>query len=87
MKEFGHFFCKHVSDDLKVALQILRRKFYKYTEKSSLYPQSLLILIHKTPVVEKFTTVQINTDQKQGLFLHEQLADLQTENTQTKLQT
>ena len=37
---------------LKVALQILRRKFYKNTEKTSLYSQSLFIIIHKTPVVE-----------------------------------
>ena len=33
--------------DLKVALQILGRKFYKNTEKASLYTQSLLIFIHK----------------------------------------
>ena len=38
--------------DLKVALQILGRKVYENTEKSSLYSQSLLIFIHKTPVVE-----------------------------------
>ena len=37
---------------LKVAIQILGRKFYKNTEKSSLYSQTLLIFIHKTPVVE-----------------------------------
>ena len=37
---------------LMVALQILRQKFYKNTEKSSLYTQSILIFIHKTPVVE-----------------------------------
>ena len=35
---------------LKVALQILERKFYKNTKKSS---QSLLIFIHRTPVVER----------------------------------
>ena len=38
---------------LKVALQIFGRKFCKNTEISSLYPQSLLVFIHKTPVVEK----------------------------------
>ena len=38
---------------LKVALQILERKFYKNTKKSSLYSQSLLISIHRTPVVER----------------------------------
>ena len=37
---------------LKVALQIMGRKFYKSTKKSSLNPQNLLIFIHKTPVVE-----------------------------------
>ena len=31
---------------LKVALQTLRRKFYKNTKNSSLYAQSLLIFIH-----------------------------------------
>ena len=70
---------------LKVALQILGRKFYKNTEKSSLYSQSLLIFVHKTAVVEthpttkeikRFTTVQVDTDGKHGLFLHEQLAHL-----------
>ena len=39
-------------DLLKVALQILGRKFYKNTEKSPLYSQRILIFIHKTPVVE-----------------------------------
>ena len=39
--------------DLKVALQILGRKLYKNTGKSSLYSQSLLIFIHRTPVVER----------------------------------
>ena len=33
---------------LKVAFQVLGRKFYKNTKKSSLYSQSLLIFIHKT---------------------------------------
>ena len=37
---------------LKVALQILGRKFYKNTKISSLYSESLLIFIHKTPVVK-----------------------------------
>ena len=46
---------------LKVALQILGRKFYKNTKKSSLYSQSLLLVIHKTSVVgkkrnQRFTT-------------------------------
>ena len=31
--------------------------------------------------------VQVNTDGKHSLLLHEQLAHLHTENTQTKLQT
>ena len=38
---------------LKVALQVLGRKFYKNTKKASLYSQSLLIFIHRTPVVER----------------------------------
>ena len=38
---------------LKVALQILGRKFYKNSKKSSLYSQSLLIFIHRTPIVER----------------------------------
>ena len=40
---------------LKVALQILERKFYKNIKKSPLYCKSLLIFIHKTQVdiVEK----------------------------------
>ena len=43
---------------LKVTLQILGRKFYKNTEKSSLYSQSLLIFVHKTAVVETHPTTK-----------------------------
>ena len=39
---------------LKVALQILGRKFYKNTKKSSLYSQCLLIFIHRTPAVKRY---------------------------------
>ena len=65
---------------LKVALQILGRKFYINTKISSLYSQSLLIFIHKTPVVENhLTTIEIrellrpkfDTEGNHGLFLHE----------------
>ena len=79
-----------------MALQILGQKFYKNTKKSSLYSQTLLIFIHKTPVVEshpitkeikRFTMAQVDTNGKHGLFLLEQLAHLHTENTLTKLQT
>ena len=42
---------KRGHDALKVVLQILGRKFYKSTKKSSLYSQSLLIFVHRTPVV------------------------------------
>ena len=45
-----------VSVALKVALQILGRKFKKDTKISSLYSQSLLIFIHKTPVVKNYLT-------------------------------
>ena len=78
---------------LKVALQIVGRKFYKNTKKSSLYPQSPLIFIHKTPVdeshpitreIKRFTMAQVDTNWKHGLFLHEQLAHLHTETTQTE---
>ena len=39
-----------------LALQILGRKIYKNTKKPSLYSQSLLFFIHKTPVVESHPT-------------------------------
>ena len=42
----------------KGALQILGRKSYNNTKKSSLYSQSLLIFIHKTPVVENHLTTR-----------------------------
>ena len=42
-----------MATSLKVALQILGRKFYKNTKTSSLYSQRLLIFIHRTPVVER----------------------------------
>ena len=47
---------KKVPSSLKVALQILGRKFYKSTKQSFLYPQSLLIFSHKTPAVENHPT-------------------------------
>ena len=43
---------------LKVVLQILTRQFYKNTKKSSLYSQSFLIFIHKTPIVENHPTTR-----------------------------
>ena len=43
---------------LKVAVQILGRKIYKNTKKSSLYSQSLLFFIHKTPVVKSNSTTR-----------------------------
>ena len=43
---------------LKVALQIVGQKFYKSTKNSSLYSQSLLIFIHKSPVVESYLTTR-----------------------------
>ena len=43
---------------LKVAFQILVRYVYKNTKKSSLYPQSLSIFIHKTPAVENHPTTE-----------------------------
>ena len=86
--------CSSVDESifLKVALQILGRKFYKNTELSSLYSQNLLVFIHNTLVVESHPTTREIRDLlwpngKHGLFLHEQLAHLHTENTQTKLQT
>ena len=75
---------------LKVALQILRRDIYINTKNSSLYSQSLLIFIHKSPVVESHPTSKIRDllrpRSTPGLFLHEQLIHLHTEKTQTKLQ-
>ena len=72
---------------LKVVLQILGRKVYKNPEKSSLYSQSLLIFINKTPVVESPPTAREIRDLLRPrstpkgntvYFLHEHLA----ENTQ-----
>ena len=47
---------------LQVALQILGRKIYKNIKKSSLYSQSLLIFIHKTPVVGSHPITRENRD-------------------------
>ena len=47
---------KQCSLILNVALQILGRKFFENTKKSSLYAQSLLNFFHKTPVVENHPT-------------------------------
>ena len=70
-----------------VALQIVGLKFYKNAKKSSIYSQSLLICVHKTPVVEnhlttweikRFTTAQVDTMGRHVLFLDDQLAHLHT---------
>ena len=67
-----------------MAPQILEQKFYKNAKNSSLYSQSFLIFIHKTPVVEShLTTGEIRELlwprlTQTGIFLHEQLAYLQT---------
>ena len=47
---------------LKVAIQILGRKFYKNIRKSSLYPQSLLIFIYKSLEVENHPTTREITE-------------------------
>ena len=73
----------------------LASKILQNTKKSSLYSQSILIIIHKTAVAEGLPiTREIrdllrprSTNGKHGLFLHEQLVHLHNENTQTKLQT
>ena len=49
---------KHFPISLKVALQIMGRKFYKSTIKASLYSQSLLIFTHKTPAAESHPTTR-----------------------------
>ena len=63
--------------DLEVALQILGRTFYKDTKNASLYSQSLLIFIHKAPVVENHPTTreirelhlaQVDTNGNHGIF-------------------
>ena len=68
----------------------LGTKKLQNTKKSSLYSQSLLIFIHRTPVDNKrnwrFTMAHVDTNAKHSLVLHEQLIRLHTENTQTKLQ-
>ena len=69
-------FLRIMSVILKVAFQILGGKFYKNTKKSSLYSQSLLILIHRTSVVERHPIRRAIRDllwpmSPTCLFLHE----------------
>ena len=47
------YFLVHIFVVLKVACQILGRKFYKTTKKSFLYSISLLTFIHRAPVIER----------------------------------
>ena len=49
-------------ETLKVALQILDEKFTKILKKSYLHSQSLLIFIHKNPVVKNHPTTRKNRD-------------------------
>ena len=52
--------CKHIEMTNKMFLKggpsDLKRTFNKNTKQSSVYPQSLIISIHKTPVVENYLT-------------------------------
>ena len=77
-----------------MALQIFGRKLYKNIKKNILLLPSLIIFIHKTPVIENnLTTGEIREllkprstpDGNHNLFLHEQLAHLHTGNTQKKV--
>ena len=72
----------------------LGTKILQTTKKSSLYSQSLLIFIHRTPVVENHPTTReirellwplVDKDGNHSLLLHEQLAHLPTGNTQKKV--
>ena len=47
---------------LKGVSQILGQTFYKNTKKSSLYSQTLLIFIHRTPVVKRHLITREITD-------------------------
>ena len=53
---YARQWCRYWLALLKVALQILGRKIYKNTKKSSLYSKGLLIFIYKTPAVENHPT-------------------------------
>ena len=75
---------------LKVALQILGRKFKKNTTKSSLSPKA----VYKTPIVENHPTKReirelirprLTLTGIAVFFLHEQLAHLHTGNTRKKV--
>ena len=72
----------------------LGKKILQNTKKLSIYSKSLLIFIHKTPLVEhhptngeikRITTTQIDTNGIHDLFVHAQLAHLHTGNTQKKV--
>ena len=77
-----------------MALQIFGRKLYKNIKKNILLLPSLIIFIHKTPVIENDpTTGEIRELLQPRLtpmgitifFVHEQLAHLHTGNTQKKV--
>ena len=58
LKEFGKPYVIPLQkiQSFKGGLQILGQNIYINTKKSSLYSQSLLFFIHKTPVVESHPT-------------------------------
>ena len=65
-----HFFHRHsrtfglkvICPSFKLVFQILGRKFYKNTKKSSLYSKSLLIFIHRTPLVKRHPITRVIRD-------------------------
>ena len=71
--------------------------FHQNSKKSSLYSQSLLIFIHKTPVVESHPKTRETRDLLRPrstpsgntiyFYMRSLVIYLHTENTQTKLQT
>ena len=81
--------------ELKVALQILGRKFYKNTKESSLYFQSFLNFIHRTPVVERHPMTReirdllwpLSTPTGNTVYFYMSSSFIYTLKIQTKLQT
>ena len=79
---------------LKVALQIMGRKFYRHTKKIILIFPKPLNFYSYNPRSRKpsdnrrnktVTLAQVDTDGNHGLYLHEQFAHLQTGNKQKKV--
>ena len=93
-KNFNQLYQTFLFQTYRWPFRSLDENFTKIKKKNILLLPSLIIFIHKTPVIENHQTtgeirellqLRSTLDGNHNLFLHEQLAHLHTGNTQKKV--